>query len=29
VDSRPAGTVEEVSAFVIPDALVEIDTVAR
>ncbi len=28
-DSRPASTLVEVSAFVIPDALVEIDAVAR
>jgi len=29
VVSRPAGTLVEVSAFVIRDALVEIDAVAR
>jgi enamine deaminase RidA (YjgF/YER057c/UK114 family) len=29
VDSRPAGRLVKVSAFVIPDALVEIDAVAR
>lgn len=28
-DSRPASTLVEVSAFVVPDALVEIDAVAR